>query len=328
MIYLVPVSFRSAVFYTGLRKKKKLTKPVISVGNITLGGTGKTPVCAFLARELMLAGKRAAVLSRGYGRKTRGMLIVSDGDKILAGVQEAGDEPSWMARHLPGLIVIAGKNRFKTGAIAIEKFGTDIVILDDGFQRRDALARNLEIVVVNAGDPFGNRRLFPAGNLREPLKCLKYADVFILTHCDEAETGELKRELAEKNPGVLIVETRHKPCRLILAKTGQNLGLEFLRDKRIVALSSIGNPCSFEHNLEKLGCRTVERVRYPDHYAYSISDMEMIQTIADEAEAGVVTTEKDMVRLQGNPEWLVLGVEIEILAGAEEFKKKIWSSII
>jgi tetraacyldisaccharide 4'-kinase len=265
------------------KRKKGLHRPVISVGNIVLGGTGKTPAVEMLARILTTRECRVAILSRGYRRKptrdTASFGIVSDGKTILLGSEEGGDEPQLLAKNLPGVAVLVGKNRFLTGNLAINKYGCDAIILDDGYQY-SALKRDLNIAVVNANCPFGNGYLIPRGALREPKNSLKRANLFLLTHIDESNNLEsLKQELKSINPTTPIIESVHSPVRLQDITTEKHLELNFLAGKDIFALSSIGNPQSFEKTLKNLGANVQDSFRFLDHHRYSPGEIDKIRRL-------------------------------------------------
>lgn len=305
-----------------LTRKKKLDCPVISVGNIVTGGTGKTPAVQKLVRMLAEAGYRSAVLSRGYGRRpskqTKHSGIVSDGKTITLNSEESGDEPQLLARNLPDTPVIVGKNRFLTGTLAVNRYNSEVLILDDGYQYR-ALDRDLDIVLVNAASPFGNGYLLPRGHLREHKRALARADILLLTHTDYCDDIQhLKNNLKKINASAPIIESVHCPGLLYEIVSGKPILLKTLRGKNIFSVSSIGFPESFEKMLTGFGVNIVERFRFEDHHRYSQAEINDIENIA--AEKGIttlLTTQKDAVRLEklSCENFLVLKCELKITRG-------------
>jgi tetraacyldisaccharide 4'-kinase len=308
---------------------------VISVGNVTVGGTGKTPIVETFARSLQQKGRKVAILSRGYkSRKTplwekilkkeeRLPRVVSDGDRLLLNSDLAGDEPYMLASNLPEIVVLVDKDRVKSGKYAIKKFGCDTLVLDDGFQYLK-LQHRLDIVLVDYTNPFGYNRVLPRGLLREPKRNLKRAGFIFITKCPPEGAPELKAKLRELNPHAEISECRHSPKYLENLYTREQIGLEFLQGMKISAVSGIAVPESFENGLRKLGAEIVHSARYSDHHRYT--QQEIIETINSAAEAGaevIVTTEKDAVRFplldRCDLPVIFLRVEIEMLSGSEAF---------
>ena len=308
---------------------------VISVGNVTVGGTGKTPIVETFARSLQQKGRKVAILSRGYkSRKTplwekilkkeeRLPRVVSDGDRLLLNSDLAGDEPYMLASNLPEIVVLVDKDRVKSGKYAIKKFGCDTLVLDDGFQYLK-LQHRLDIVLVDYTNPFGYNRVLPRGLLREPKRNLKRAGFIFITKCPPEGAPALKEKLRELNPHAEISECRHSPKYLENLYTREQIGLEFLQGMKISAVSGIAVPESFENGLRKLGAEIVHSARYSDHHRYT--QQEIIETINSAAEAGaevIVTTEKDAVRFplldRCDLPVIFLRVEIEMLSGSEAF---------
>jgi len=324
------LSFLSGFYFLGwaakqkaydlhLKRSSSVTARVISIGNITAGGTGKTPATIYFARRLVEEGQTVVVLSRGYGRSTPPdePFVVSDGKNILLSPMEAGDEPYLIAKKLPHVPVVVCGKRVKGARVAVEKFSPDIIILDDGFQHI-ALSRDEDIVVVDCTMPFGFGRLLPRGLLREPLRALKRATAFLLTHADERDDGHIVDTLKKINPAGDVLKSRHRPVRLRNLKDDAVLECNSLSGERVLALSSIGNPNAFEETLRKLGADVVCGLRFRDHHWYADDDLEKIRATAQESGVKyVVTTEKDGVRLTlpgGLPEnSLALEVELELI---------------
>ncbi len=321
---------------------------VVVVGNLTVGGTGKTPVVEKFARALRDRGRKVAILSRAYKSKSVPLWkkwwwslthaeepppkIVSDGKEVLLGSLEAGDEPYMLARNLPGVIVLVDKNRVKAGAYAIKKFGCDTLVLDDGFQYLP-LKGSLNLLLVDKTNPFGNGHLLPRGVLREPIKHLKRASYVFLTKSNGQRDPELERTIAEHNPGVDIIECAHKPQ--YLQRFGAAIDdpttrepLTFLKGRRVFAFSGIATPESFEKFLRDLGALLVGRERFLDHYRFGEEDIAELftQARAEGAEC-LVTTEKDAVRISDTISCPLplyyLRLEIDILRGAADFQEAV-----
>ncbi len=321
---------------------------VVVVGNLTVGGTGKTPVVEKFARALRDRGRKVAILSRGYKSKSAPLWkkwwyalthtaepppkIVSDGERVLLDSEEAGDEPFMLARNLPGVIVLVDKNRVKSGAFAIKKFGCDTLVLDDGFQYLPLKGR-LNLLLVDKTNPFGNGHLLPRGILREPIKHLKRASYVFLTKSNGERDEELEALIKEHNPEADIIECVHKPRYL------QRFGvpadsprarepLSFLKGRRVMAFSGIATPESFEKFLRDLGALLVARERFLDHYRYADDDFqELFATAREHGAECLVTTEKDAVRIPEGYQCPVplfyLRLEIEIIRGAADFDEAV-----
>ncbi|PTX98907.1 tetraacyldisaccharide 4'-kinase [Opitutus sp. ER46] len=321
---------------------------VVVVGNLTAGGTGKTPVVEKFARALRDRGRRVAILSRGYKSKRQPLWrrwwirfthaeeppprIVSDGQKVLLESDEAGDEPYMLARNLPGVIVLVDKNRVKAGAYAIKKFGCDTLVLDDGFQYLPLKGR-LNLLLVDKTNPFGNGHLLPRGVLREPIKHLRRASYVFLTKSNGERDPELEQTIQQYNPGVDIIECAHRPQYLQrfgvpVTDAAAREPLSFLKGRRVFAFSGIATPESFEKFLRDLGAVLVGRERFLDHYRYTDEDVAELFAMArrDGAQC-LVTTEKDAVRIQETQSCPLplyyLRLEIEILRGAADFDEAV-----
>jgi tetraacyldisaccharide 4'-kinase len=318
VVYGVLVWHRALAYRLGLLKSYALDSYVVSVGNITVGGTGKTPLVMALARQLRDKGHRVVVLSRGYKGASRGVCLVSDGRQVLVSKELAGDEPYLLAQRLPGVPVIVGRDRYAAGRVAVERLAPDVVLLDDGFQHLK-LRRDLDIVTIDCTAPFGNNRLLPRGPLREPLSALTRASLFCLTHAEQrAELDLIKQRLKSVKPNADLFEARHCPIALrTLSAPTEDLGTPFLSGKSVVALSAIANPESFCRMLEGLGCRLLGRVSFPDHHAYKPGDLQAAARQAKDLNADcIVTTAKDAVRLpedwHSDPPTFVLEIAVEI----------------
>ncbi len=307
LIYGGLVNLKLAGYKAGVFQKKRLGCYVISLGNITVGGTGKTPTAQRLAREIRELGYRVVILNRGYRAKWKGEVgIVSDGRELHMNPAEAGDEAFMLAKHLPDVPVLIGPERYVTGSYAIEHFGAEVAILDDGYQHWQ-LERDLDILLVDAVNVFGNGYMLPRGTLREPMSHIDRADVCLLTKVDQAtETSRqyIRTVVREENDHAIIVESIHQPRRFIELSDwharidSDGIDISQMKGKRVMAVSAIGNPASFEQTLSNLGAVVIESLRFPDHHDYTIAEMRDVadQATLLDAEA-VVITEKDAVKV-------------------------------
>jgi tetraacyldisaccharide 4'-kinase len=305
------VFLRNAAYDRHLVAQKKLPCPVISIGNLTVGGTGKTPTAIMLAALLKGRGYHPAVLSRGYRGKTKSSInVVSDGKGILMDWRDAGDEPVLIAQSLPGIPVLAGTDRFVTGMAAVERFGANVLILDDAFQHR-RLFRDIDIVLLDAMRPLGNGFLLPRGTLRERPSSLGRADILLRTGVAE-ETEFLPGDIAL--PSFWGV---HQPTGIVSGKTGRIEPPGVLQGQKVFAFSGIGSPEAFRKSLAALGADVVSCRDFPDHHPYSDADMEELRRLAAPSGAScLITTEKDAVRLADFPDFLtkisLLRISMEI----------------
>lgn len=333
-VYGAVVWLRMWFFRIGVLRRWPLGCQVISVGNVTVGGTGKTPVVEIFARELTRQGRKVAILSRGYRRKEKPFLqrlfsdtidpplVVSDGRRVLLDSETGGDEPYMLATNLPGVVVLVDRNRVKSGRYAIRKFGCDTLVLDDGFQYQ-RLKHSHDIVLVDKTNPFGNGNLLPRGVLREGVQNLRRADFIFITKSD-GRSDALRARIHKLNNHAEIIECRHAPKRLKNVYGKTNRDLAWLAGKKILALSGIAVPQSFEAFLRGYGAELLECVRYADHHRYATQEIiNVINRAADLGCDAVVTTEKDAVRFPRLTNVAVpvyyLRIEIEILKGAENF---------
>jgi tetraacyldisaccharide 4'-kinase len=315
---------------------------VISVGNLTVGGTGKTPVVELFARELTRRGRKVAVLSRGYKsqpapfpqaladrfrplERRRPPRVVSDGRSLLLDSEMAGDEPFMLASNLKDVLVLVDKDRVKSGLHAIRKFGCDTLLLDDGLQFL-RLKERIDIVLVDRESPFANRYLLPRGLLREPPEQLRRANIIFITKCDGRDLSELKAELRRYNGHAEFVECSHKPLHLEEIFTHEVKPLSFLKDLRVGSISGIARPESFEEGLKKLGVELIYSRRFADHHRFSESEIaKMFERSKARSARAVITTEKDAVRFprlgkRPLPVYF-LRVEIEIIRGHDAFER-------
>ena len=339
-IYAGLVNFKLAGYSIGMFKRHKLDCFVISLGNVTVGGTGKTPTAQRLARTIRDMGYRVVILNRGYRAKWHGEVgIVSDGKKLYMDSSEAGDEAYMLAKHLPDVPVLIGAERVKTGRYAIEHFGAEVAILDDGYQHWQ-LEHDLDILLVDAVNVFGNGYILPRGTLREPISHISRADVCLMTKVDQAAEGScdyIQQTVRKYNPEAHILESVHQPRNFIPISewykdiANDSMNVHMIKGHRIVAVSAIGNPASFEQTLSDLGATIIESLRYPDHHDYTMQEMQDILEQAENMGAeAIVITEKDAVKIPTeviNAQWnipvYVICVEVTFTKGGEGFQKML-----
>jgi len=313
-VYRGAVAVRRAAYRRGLIRRTKLPVPVISVGNLTFGGTGKTPTVIALARDLVRMGRRPAVLTRGYKRLDDGQVVVV-GPIPRQTAAEVGDEPLEMARRLPGVPVVVDADRARGGAEA-QRLGSDVVLLDDGFQHL-RLERDLDLVLIDAGDPWGGNRMPPLGRLREPAAALKRADAVLITKAP-AEwrplAAEIERVIDHVAPRLQVFISRVRPSRVRVPGEGW-LGSEVLTGRRVMAFAALGRPDGFADTLAEAGAEIVASRWFPDHHAYTEQELADVVGQAADASAIPVTTAKDAVKLPPDAGVWVVEVVIEPVEG-------------
>jgi tetraacyldisaccharide 4'-kinase len=329
--YLAGWTAKKIAYRGGFLRRRRLACPVISVGNITTGGTGKTPVVISLARHFCAEGKRVAVLSRGYGRSKNAppFLWVSDGKNILVTPEEGGDEPVLIAKKVPKAAVLVGKDRYQSGLEALKSFKPDLFILDDGYQRRFEFHRDLDILVVDGINPFSTGSVLPAGLLREPLSALSEANLFVINRVNLARSPEDIRTVLQKhNPRAYVVESRYVSLRLRDFKTGLEVKPVSLDRLPVGVFSGVGNPLSVVRTLADDKILVRHAYHLPDHFVYTRENTEEI--LADAKLRGLqylVTTEKDEVKLPRD-----LTSEIPILVHEIEWQvsggKAQWETLL
>jgi len=325
ILYGAVTRTRLSLYRRGTFHTTKLDRPVISVGNITTGGTGKTPLVEWVARTVAAHGKKVCILTRGYGRKDPHLqVIVSDGYGVLAPPAEAGDEPYLLATRLVGMsAVISGADRIAAGQEAIKDFGTDCFVLDDGFQHL-RLARDLNIVTIDATNPWGGGKLLPFGRLRETPESLGRADCVVITRCDQVgELDNLRSEIHRLTGGRPIFYSHMRTARLSPLKNGSDT---LSPPVRVAAFCAVGNPYSFFEHVRRGGFELALQKYYPDHHVYSQDEIDSLARAANEVGAtALITTAKDAVKLRTLSFSLpcyVLEIEIEI-EGAEELARLV-----
>ncbi|MBU2591053.1 MAG: tetraacyldisaccharide 4'-kinase [Nitrospinota bacterium] len=324
IVYGGAVSLRSSLYSRGVLRVKKLPKPVISIGNLTVGGTGKTPAVIMVAERLLKMGKKPVILSRGYKREGgNASTIVSDGDTLLADRRYAGDEPYMIAKRLKGVPVVVGSNRFASGLLALERFEVNVFILDDGFQRIQ-LHRDLNILLIDSKNPFGNGHLLPRGILREPIEAAARADIIILTKCD-SDSVSIPPQIPNHIPIALSATTISK---LISVSNGETQPIEIIKGKKVAAFCGIGSPESFADSLKDAGAEVLIFKSFPDHHAYSSNDInEILSEAVVEGVDYLVTTEKDSVKLSKNIRaavpLLFVSIDMTLLKGGDSLNAAI-----
>ncbi len=344
--YRMAIQFRLWMYDKRVIRNHALGCLVVSIGNLSCGGTGKTPVVEVFARTLSAQGRKVAILSRGYRSKKRSLWyklmhifrsqkieippkVVSDGQNLLLESDYAGDEPYMLASNLRDVAVLVDKDRVKSGIYAVDRFQTDIIILDDGFQYL-MLKPHINIVLVDSTDPFGNGHVLPRGILREPIKNIRRADYIFLTKSDGShKLRHLKNFLRRHTRRAEIIECCHKPQFLVrMFSRREEEPLTRLRGAKVAALSAIAVPAGFEAFLEELGATLVLRDHYADHHRYT--QQEIIDFVNQAKQAGaefIVTTEKDAVRIpkldRCDVPFYYLRIQIDILSGQESFDQCI-----
>ena len=340
-IYGTLIRIRDIFYRRGIFSQKRLSCRVISIGNITVGGTGKTPMTIYLAGMLTGLGYKVVVVSRGYrGRGGKKGGIVSNGGEILMGPDSSGDEPFMMAARLNNIPVVVGQNRYNAGLLAIRNFNPDIILLDDGFQHRK-LFRDIDLLLLDSRRPFGNFHLIPRGVLREPAVSIKRADAFILTRSSSDNTGTRDTISAVSN-NQPVFEAYNTFYFFKVEKGGvSNPASDFQNElyedfspvagKKIVAFSGIAGNSHFRKTLEEFKCDVLEFFGFPDHHRYSTGDMERIsKSVRDRRAELVMTTEKDFARMDGKFNFpvgiIVVGVKM-CIKDENSFKEFILSKL-
>jgi tetraacyldisaccharide 4'-kinase len=340
-VFYVAVKVRRFLYDVRLLRDYTIGVQVIAIGNLTVGGTGKTPVVEKFARELQQQGRTVAILSRGYRSKPPPLIkrvldkvllredrtpprIVSDGRSLLLDSETAGDEPYMLASNLKDVIVLVDKDRVKAGRYAIEKFGCDTLLLDDGFQYWKLAGRRRDIVLVDCQQPFGNDHLLPRGVLREPPSHLSRASTIFITKCN-GNVGKLRSRITQLNPAAGIIECVHYPLYFEDVFTGDREGLDFIKGKKVAGFSGIAQPESFEQSLIEQGAELVYSKRFADHHRFTQQEVLNAVNRSKKRQAEVIiTTQKDAVRFpkidRRDLPIYFMRVEIKILSGAKDFQ--------
>jgi tetraacyldisaccharide 4'-kinase len=316
LVYGLLVRVRNLFYQRGWWRSTRVAIPVVSVGNLTVGGTGKTPCVEHVADFYRSRDLRVAILSRGYGTQ--------------AGLN---DEALVLAQNLPDVPPLVGPDRVALALTAIEELESEILVLDDGFQHR-RLARNLDVVLIDATLPWGYGHLLPRGLLREPPAGLRRAGVVVLTRCDQVSQANLdavRRRIARLAPGVAVVETTHRPIELVNS-AGAQQPLETLQGRNVAGFCGLGNPAAFRRTLLDLAANVIAFRAYPDHHAYNLADVEQLRSWARSLpdDTLLLTTQKDLVKLRvlqlgGRPLWAVR-IRLAFRAGQEILEEQLLRS--
>ncbi len=328
-IYGAAMAYRRQRYEAGKAHVMKNSVPVISIGNLVLGGTGKTPTVAWILEKLLSKGRKPAVVSRGYGGRPKDVMVVSDGKGSLMSGPPAADEAAMLARRYPDLPILTGADRSLVAEKAAEEFGADVVVLDDGFQHL-SLCRDIDVVLLRGDYPFGNGRVIPAGILREPVSALKRADAVLVTgECADRTRKEIQSLVAD----IPIFTGRLEPDSLLDSR-GEKIGMpDELKGAKVVAVSGLGNPHGFEKMLESLNVELLVHHEYPDHTHYALADgVRLISSLKKTGADFILTTEKDAVKLStllGKVPFRILRVMMKINEDANLtalLDKKVFSS--
>lgn len=333
--YKVAVQLRAFGYERGWFRRLRLPVPVISIGNLTVGGTGKTPLVIDITSWLLAEGKRVAVLSRGYQRTTRErMLLVSDGTRILASPCEAGDEPYVIAQRCPQAIVAVGADRYQLGRWVVGQFPVDCVVLDDGFQHL-RLHRDVDLLLVDATDRYGLDQILPAGRLREPIEAARRATAIIVTRAEKksdiAQVLERLQPVLHPLPPTAHIVFRAEDVRPVIPRAAQSD--EWYRGKSAFLVSGIGHAASFKNIVEQLGLKMLDEVAYPDHHRYTNEEVAQLRRRAAELNADVViTTEKDAGKLRAlltprDTGWWAVRLKTEWTAGEAALRHMILNKL-
>ena len=341
-VYGGAVKLRRIFYKKAVLKSKRLPCPIISIGNITVGGTGKTPMTIYVAQVVKQLGYKVAIISRGYkGKAEKGGGIVSDGKMLLMTPEIAGDEPYMIANRLKDVPVIVGKNRFKAGWLAIRKFDSDVIVLDDGFQHLK-LRRDLDLVLLDYRKPFGNGHLLPRGVMREPASALLCANAIILTRSDtvnDNETSSSPKKLRPYERKKPVYRTFHHPFvykiingeKKIFEKNMQaalRQNSDCIKGRTVFAFSGLADNHNFRQTVKSLKCNVSGYMEFPDHHSYSDRDLKDISAAAKRSMSEcLITTEKDYVRIAHKIDWpgdlFVIGIEIDFGADKKRFNSYI-----
>ena len=298
LVFLLGVYIRVFLYRFGFFKTEKLNCRVVSIGNLTVGGTGKTPLIFEMAKRLREKGEGVVVVSRGYkGSKANEVTIASHGDGPLVSWEEVGEEPFWLARRCKGIPVLVGKNRYRVGQFALKKLKPTVILLDDGFQHLK-LHRDLNLLLIDCTAPFGNGYLLPRGPLREPLSHMNRASGVVLTRVNQAQDLEgIKQKIEPWVQGKPIFHLNFFPVGFLSLGTEMEAGLTLIKEKKVLAISGIGNPFNFHQTLHELEPKEILEKVYPDHHHYSRRDFEEILEAGKKVNF-IITTEKDSVKLE------------------------------
>jgi tetraacyldisaccharide 4'-kinase len=333
LIYALAIKLRLLAYKTGFFETVALPAYVISVGNLTTGGTGKTPFVVMLAKWASRNGIRTAVLSRGYKRrKSHKFLIVSDGTKTLVSSEESGDEAFLLAKKLDSVPVLVSKKRSRIGFLALKLFNSQLLLLDDGYQHV-SIKRDVNILLIDSLRQFGNNSLLPAGPLREPMREIRRADIIVLTKCKDIRSAHgFSSYLQEEHPETPVLRASHSPEKVWLPLKNKSYTPEFLSGKRIIAFAGLASPEDFFTMIKDLGGIIVHAQPFPDHKYYKEHEIKELAGLKVSLNADfLLSTEKDWARINGKIEYdenlAILTIKVRLLPGQEREKKKLFRMI-
>ncbi len=322
------VEVRNRFFDAGLFRSVDVGVPVISVGNITTGGTGKTPAVKNIVSLLSAEGKRVAVISRGYGRRSRGMVVVSDGKNILADADSAGDEALMIASGLPGTVVIVDEQRVRGAATAVKEYHVDVIVLDDGFQHRH-IRRRADIVLIDAHHPPSRTAMLPAGYRREPIRNLRRADAVVITKADDRAHAESVIKSERLPAGIPVFSGSLSVAGVAHLFGGVRQSTDILKGQAGILLSGIARPEQFRRTAISAGLRIADEMVFPDHHRFSENDIQRMTALFAAVKADViVTTEKDAVRLRPFRDRLEQLPIFAVLVNMEIFQPEQWKEFL
>jgi len=347
--YSIAVRARNFLYSKEWLKVHRADAAVISVGNITVGGTGKTPLVIWLCKEIIsdsrfqISNPQCAILTRGYKTRRASCVMRRPGDSLQSAKNKHNtqyairnteiDEPAILIESCPGVKVIVNPDRVAGAAEAVGKFGANTLIMDDGFQHR-RLARDLDIVTIDATQPFGYGKMLPAGLLREPVASLKRVDAVVITRCDqiiETKLSQIEKELGTINPNMIIARSIHAPT-FVKSADNKEISLEQLKDKKIFAFCGIGNPDAFLNTIKTIGSELVGSKVYNDHHHYTDDCLADIYEQAGGLKADLIlTTQKDWTKIisdfrfqisdfESSLPFAYIGIEIKFLAGEDKLR--------
>jgi len=325
------VAFRHTAYRRGWFKTRRLSRRVISVGNLTVGGTGKTPLVALVAKILLRHGWKPSILTRGYARRSKtDLIVVAPAPARRADAREVGDEAALLARSLPEVPLAVCADRFRGGRVVEERFHVDAHILDDGFQHL-ALARDVDLVVLDATQKLSDRLLLPAGRQREPLAALQRAQVVVITRVDSGDSKTLEDTIAKIHPAARVFRSSMKLSGMVDARSGEAVPGGQIRSEKVTAFCGIGNPRAFFADVRRWGFNLVAEDAFSDHHVYTEQELHrLVARARKDGAAALLTTEKDAVKFPRDwrPELPILACVIEAqILGAEEFEKTLLTYI-
>ncbi len=330
LLYSLIIKIRNLLYDKRIFKVHELSTPVISIGNISVGGTGKTPVTLALCELIQKSPykQKPAILSRGYGRKGSGYQVVCDGKKTVCDWATSGDETQIFAQRLKNIPVVVHENRVEGGVFLLDKFSPSVILLDDAFQHR-RIHRDLDIVLIDCRSKPRDERLLPSGLLREPKSSQSRADLILLTHYqpEDVNSAELWNQLATQYGEERLSACRTKVARCSDLRTGKKISLSSLENKKMVGFCGIARPEGFASSLDHLGIDAPYIITFKDHHPYGVKDVERLAMTFNQVKAQyLITTEKDAVKLDGlfhALPILVLQIDIEWVRGFETIEREL-----